>query len=425
MVQKLRPVTATWFVDGDGTVEVEETGSRTRYPDEESLDLPGRDRRRIIGAALNDGTSIFVDDGREVSWPCDLAKERDRLSRCESGGKLLWNGEKWLPSPTFCRSRFCPRCARTRVGRFAFRWMPFFTSAIADGAGIYHLTWTQPTRPAAGAVVLPHERKRYVGTSGPGVHGGAVGGESLTGSYQRFRSQLRSAFTDGATRGRWRHAIPGYMYGIEWTLRNGKQRGPQIPRWHCHAHMLVVVPGGWRNAYATYSGLRADWCELADGDPKAQHLQIIRGGDGQTVEQAVLEVMKYPFEPTELTCAGVVEAFASQRGTRPHHVGGALYATSRLHKEQPWARWLAQRRDPPSWPALMFRVERNHPWQVFHGQVREGPCWWGFAGVTFQTWEADAEGYWDVLRAGLGSDEARAGAELADASVGELELGAA
>ena len=425
MVRKLRHVTHTVYREKDQLVYKGESEKSTTA-DPTGAD-PERDGyRRTVGAALSDGSLVAVEDGRAVTWPVDLVREAERLNQCEHGGVLLWDRatRQWRPSPMLCGARGCPRCARARIGRWVWRWMPFFTAAATDRAMLAQITLTQPASISPGALVLPHERTRFRGGSTPGEWGTAVGGESLTGSYLRFRDHWTSVREDRATKVRWRRSLAGCCYGIEWTQRPDmrKARGPQVPRWHCHAHLLVVVPRTrrWPDVRATWAELRRDWCSAAGASPRAQDFQRLGSGD-QTVEDAVLEVMKYPFKVGDLSVAGCVEAYASLRGVRPHHVAGALHATSRASTEEPWRSWLAERRDPPSWPRLLVRATGGHPWEVYKGQIRSGECEWSTGDVELGVWRADAAGYYALLRSGLGSDDERAGAALADCSVGELE----
>lgn len=426
-VRKLQFVAATWYREKDALIRTDgREKDAARCDDPEGPEIDGR--RRTVGATLSDGSLVAVEDGRSVSWPIDLVREQERIARCESGGVLLWDGERWRPTPMLCGARGCPRCARSRIGRWVWRWMPFFEAAAEDRAFLAQITLTQPTRIARGAVVLPHERHRFVGAPSPGEFGPACGGETLTGSYRRFRDTWESVREDRATKVRWRRALAGCCYGIEWTQRPDprKARGPQIPRWHCHAHVLVIAPRSsspWSDPRVTWPQLRRDWCAASDGaSPQAQHFQRITGSADQPIATAVLETMKYPFKVGDLSVAGMVEAYASLRGVRPHHVAGALHATSRSSKEDPWARWLACRRDPPSWPRLLFRVHGGEPWSVYNGQHRTGELQWTHGGSAAPIWVADAAHYWEILRSGLGSDDARAGAELADCSAGELEV---
>jgi hypothetical protein len=411
-VHFLREVKATWVSDGDkGVIRRDEEAEDFVRPLDLGDDPVRPGRRRLLGAELQNGSILAVEDGREVSWPVDLAKQREALARCESGWCLLWTGETYKPSPMLCGNRACPRCMRARVGRIAHRVVPILEAAVADKAAVYFLTLTQPVDQAEGALVLPHEQRRYIGDAPPGEVRTAVGGESLAGSYARWRDHFRSVRQDRATKVRWRRGLGGYVYGVEWTLRRKSDRGPVVPRWHCHGHVLAVVPrGGWRDFHATWNDLKLDWCLEAGAHPNAQDCKRVTPRDDQTWSSALLECCKYPLKVADMTVAAMVEGYASLRGTRPHHIGGAFHGQSEASAQEPWKSWLAAAPEPPSWPRLLVQRFPGCPFQVYTGQVREGICRWARDGSTelADSWEADARIYWAALQ------EARASAEVFD-----------
>lgn len=372
-------------------------------------------KQTLVGAELYGGYLLGIEDGRAVPWSVDLGAAVERLAKCEAGWVLLWDGAEFRASPTVCGGRWCPRCVRNRVGRIAHRWVPVLRAAALAGAGVYHITLTQPVgyAPPAGmdkapALVLPDERGRYIGDAIRGRLQRAVPGESIAGSYLRFRNHWRSVRQDRSTRDLWRYALGGYLYGIEWTLRPKNARGACVPRWHCHAHVLAVVPGGWRRG--TWGKLRDSWCAEAGASPDAQRCDPVKGSDEQDLGDALLEVCKYPIKLAELTVAAQVEAFASLRGTRPHHVGGALHQASRTTGEggeristtvaEPWRTWLAEAQAPPSWPRLQVFDPWTASWQLYTGQVHAGVRTWRL-GEGQDPWEADAGRYWELMKSGL------------------------
>jgi hypothetical protein len=402
--------------DGADTIEIELGRGQ---------DAPAPGRRQLIGAELEGGALLAVPDAREVSWPVDLAKRAVAISRCETGWVLLWDGGQFRPSPMLCGDRVCPRCMRARVGRIAHYRVPVLQAAHEDKAAIYMITTTQPTKPGAGALVLPHERRRYIGESPVGEVRAAVGGESLGAAYGRWRDHFQSVRKDRSTKHRWKSALGGYVYGIEATLRAKKARGPQVPRWHVHGHILAVVPGGWRNFDATWRQLRRDWLDEVPGAKAiAQDCRRVAPRGDETMADALLEVMKYPIKVTDLTVAAMIEAYGALRGTKPHHIGGSWHGNALTQvgldskgkpikvptrELEPWRSWLAAAPEPPSWPRLQYRPSGDRPWEVYCGQAREGMAQWSIDEKSGpRIWECDARVYWRQL------SEARASHEIFD-----------
>jgi hypothetical protein len=365
-------------------------------------------KQSLIGAELYGGYLLGIEDSRDVPWSVDLGAAAERMAKCEQGWVLLWDGAEFKAAPMLCGGRWCPRCVRARVGRVAHRWVPVLLAAAQGGAHIYHLTLTQPVGydPPPGfekmpALVLPEERKSFIGKAIRGKEQRAVPGESIAGSYKRFRDHWRSVRQDRSTRDLWRYALGGYLYGIEWTQRPKNADGPCVPRWHCHAHVLVVHPTGWRRG--TWGKLRDSWCEQAGAHPDAQWCDRVEGSAEQDLASALLEVCKYPIKLLEVSLAGQIEAFASLRGTRPHHVGGALHATSSLAGAEPWRSWLAAAQPAPSWPRLQVFDPYTASWSPYTGQHHAGRRVWrlGDEGEHGEPWEAEAGPYWEVMKTGL------------------------
>lgn len=415
VVHFLQEVKATWVSDGDrGVIRRDSEGEDFVRPLDLGDDPVRPGRRRLLAAELQNGSILAVADGREVSWPVDLAKQSAALARCESGWCLLWTGTEYKPSPMLCGNRACPRCMRARVGRIAHRTVPILEAAVADGAAVYFITLTQETRPREGALVLPHERRKYIGDSPAGEVRPAVGGESLAGSYSRWRDHFRSVREDRGTKVRWRRGLGGYIYGVEWTLRRKGERRAVIPRWHCHGHVLAVVPrGGWRDFRATWNDLKLDWCLQAEAHPNAQTCYRVQPRADQDWSNALLECCKYPLKVADMTVAAMVEGYASLRGTRPHHIGGAFHRQSKASTEEPWKSWLAAAPEPPSWPRLLVQVCEGALFTVYTGQVRQGLCRWARDGSIdlADSWVADASVYWAALQ------DARSSAEVFDRAV--------
>lgn len=364
--------------------------------DDEPPPPPGK--RRLVYAELDNGCHLQIDDGRDVSWTVDLAKRRRNIDACERFWGILRNDAgQFVPKPRFCNDRACPRCTRRRIGLFAHHWVPVLEAAVADGAALYLLTFTQLVHKRPGALVLPHEQRLWKGDAPPGEFRYAVGGESLKASYDRWRGSWAAVRKDRATKGRWRHCLPAYVYGIEWTLRGKHARGRQVPRWHCHGHVLVVVPrGGWPGVeQEIWRQLRKDWLDASPGSLAiSQDCRRVVPRDDQTVAGMLLETVKYPNKVGAQTVAATVEAYASQRGLRPHHVGGAWHSNSELSEQEPWRSWRAAAPPIPSWPRLLYRPHRDAVWVPYCGQVREGDAEWS---VGRDFWRGDARPYWEAL----------------------------
>jgi hypothetical protein len=409
LVHYLGYVDATWTLDGDlGLVRREcgtwESGGRhslgevvTDVDDTEEWTPGGK--RRLRYAELRGGAMLEIEDGREVSWPVDLAARRRSISRCGEGWHLLVDETGQLrPTPYRCKDRACPCCSHTKVGRLAHHWVPVLEAAVSDEAEVRLLTFTQLVRQEPGALVLPHERDRYQGDSPPGEVRRAVGGESMRASYLRWRDTFESVREDRATKERWRWALGGYLYGIEWTLRSKKERGSVVPRWHCHGHVLVVTPKGrWKDERALWNQLRRDWCKASPGSRAgSQDCRRVLPRGEQTWSGALLETLKYPVKTATMTVAAMVEAYASLRGLRPHHVGGAFHHNSKAAQEGSYRRWLDASPPTPQWPRLQVRGRPDGVWEDYSGQYRgEDVLEWS---ADARAWRAPAEGYYQVLQ---------------------------
>lgn len=379
---------------------------------DESPSISPAGKRRLVGAELDGGAIVAIDDGRDVSWGVDWARRRQAIDSCGRSWVVLVD-EQGQPRPAQrrCGDRLCPCCVQIRIGRLAHRLVPVLAAAVAGGAAAYLITLTQRVIEAEGALVLPSERHKYRGEAPVGEPLRAVGGESLASSYARWRASFESVREDRATRHRWRECLGGYIYGVEWTLRRKGARGAVMPRWHCHGHILAISERPWHRERDTWRQLRSDWLAVSEHSrADAQDCRRIEAREGQTIADALFEVVKYPIKTADLTAAAMVEVFASLRGTRPHHMGGALHSASKLSQKDPWKTWLGAAQPVPSWPRLQFRLTRDSAWEEYSGQIWEGDAWWS-AGA--RSWRAGAYPYWRAL------SEARASADACDQALSE------
>lgn len=345
--------------------------------------------QHVLGLAEERTTGVQVAlDARPTRWRLDLATVARRLALCERSSALRRRPDgSWEPVALGCGVRLCPVCARARAARTAVRWRPVLDAAIADGAEVRHWTLTHRTDTAPGGVVLPHERDRYrwagegdardlpwvdLGADlvtgepvwGPPV-GQAVGGESLLSAYDRLRGRVRRLREDRGSRVLVRDAWQASILGVEWT---GREPRTGVPRWHAHAHVLTVsrraLPASVVQAVIrAWQGKRG----RGEAGDRSQRSRVVQA-DG------VAEVLKYPFKPAGLTSAQRIEVLAAVRGVKPHQVGGAWHGRSALHRERPWADWLAQRPEPEARPRLHL-VPRRPDEPI--GQVATGdPVLW-------------------------------------------------
>lgn len=305
-------------------------------------------------------------------WPWDLDAERRRIASCESAVCVAWTGgsgpDAWRPVVLRCGSRLCPVCWRARAGRAVSRWGPVIEAAIADGAAAWHLTLTQRPMVAEGSAILPSEARRWSGSLvGSERTLPAVAGESAFSAYRRWLGTWRDLAQSRTLRG----LECGILRGCEWTLRSSGPRAPRVqaPRWHAHGHVLIVVRDrGWTPAH-----LLETWAALSGADAGDTHhgvTRIRRGRSGREYggaqyvrrggqygeriadRSAVVEVLKYPFKPSELTIAGALDAWGALRGARTHFPGRAFHASSTLASVDPWRSWLSAGRSEAGWSLL-------------------------------------------------------------------------
>jgi hypothetical protein len=345
-----------------------------------------------------------IDGARDVGWPVDLVAEGRRIAGCEAGAVLLRNvaGGDWVRSLLPCGSRLCPRCQRSRAARKVRRWLPALQLAADEGAGLYHLTFTQVCRAVPGGIVMRHERD-FVGLSGRGVVGTPVGeGESCAGAYGRLRGALRAVRRSRATRERWAAALGGYHCGVEFTLRAGKRAGKSVPRWHCHVHVLAVTRTKTRDPAHVFRALAVDWTERAVGAHlSAQHWRTIDPTSG------ILEVLKYPMKVHDTTVAGAAEFYGAIRGCHTHQAAGAWHSRDRRSKVEPYGRWLAAREEPAKMPRLYIgrRVDGALVWDPYStGSPVSG--WHTFrVGVRGEVFESNADTFAALVRGGAMVDD--------------------
>lgn len=326
----------------------------------------------MLGAEVRStGALVGTAGGREMreEWGWNLDKERARLGGCESAVVVAWSGaatgavdpSAFAPVALRCGSRLCPVCFAARAGRAMHRWGPVLDAALADGARVWHLTLTQRCEAVWGSAVLPREAGRWAGVvpTSAEVVVPAVAGESAGEAYARWRATwkaLRNA--------RWSEGSAGlgFLVGIEWTLRSKRGGRVQLPRWHCHGHVLAVAT----NPSWTPETMMRQWARLSGVDGRATKgttrygAPFIRYGAqyASVVEsrQALVEVLKYPFKPGDVTAAAVLDAWSVLRGARTHAPAGGLHGSSTASKSEPWSRWLGVEREEQPWSLLEFEA---------------------------------------------------------------------
>lgn len=343
-------------------------------------------RHALDGAELRSGVGAgavldLSQSWRAQPWQLDLRREGERLLRCEQRSCVLRGQDgKHKAVALGCGSRICPVCGRLRAARATARWRAVHEAAASDGAELWHVTLTQPAHSAPGGLVTAPEARR--GWTGVLAEAGAVappvGGEGLGDAYTRLMEALRDVRQDRGSRDLWTGI--GTLRGVEYT---GRDPSTHAPRWHAHAHLLLVVPegrgAGWMPA------LTRAWCRRSGGRPQGQHARRCDAA-------GVVEVLKYPFKPAHLTSAQRIETLAYARGLKPHHCAGAWSPQSRAWRDDPrWARWLSARVDPPPWQRLHYLAGGGVSPQLYTGQVTEGTHRWSYASSGGDPFEAPAE----------------------------------
>lgn len=331
---------------------------------------------------MKDGSLIAIDRARPSSWRWNIEAVISRIGGCESAVVVGWDGVAYLPVALRCGVRICPVCFAARSGRAVHRWGPVVEQALSDGAEIWHVTLTQRTIEAFGGAVLAHERGRWAGPQPqPDRILPAVGGEGAADAYERWRGTWRTIRTSRFGRTLWKDVAA--LTGVEWTLRKKGRGAPrqQIPRWHCHGHVLCIADpklSGW-----TPEAIMREWSrtngttcrQWTYGTSKRGNRTITSGGqhaERVTDRQGLVEVLKYPFKPGDLTAAGLLDAWAALRGSRTHQVCGPLHGQSRAARESPWSGWLAAAEEEAAPVAI---VEWNSPggWQMLSHRLATGP----------------------------------------------------
>lgn len=311
--------------------------------------------------AVSLGGSIIHVDGRMLrdSWTADPRRSALRLAGCSTSGGVHRVGEEWGSHAYGCGDSVCPMCARRKAAARVKDLAPCLLWLSMHGYQLVHLTLTRPGDTSDGACVLaPWERVTTIHDHVD--EGPAVPGETLPDAVADLR-RAWTALRDGrgevdpgySSRRWWRDTVPGYVYGIEWTGRRcigrgcpacrgdhtAHHTGPYRLRWHVHLHALLIV----RNHHSIeweedgtirgpwWDRLTTRWCELVEGArPEAQHARRLI--TEEAIEGGIVECLKYPFKPAELTRAQLVEALTCMKGTRAHNVGGCLHSSGRVGK---------------------------------------------------------------------------------------------
>lgn len=316
-------------------------------------DSDGRVAVRAVTTA--DGAPLLV-AGRFLrqSWTADPGRTSEQLAGCGRAAGVHRRADgSYGAHPYGCTSPLCPQCARRKAADRCARIAPVLAHLAARGYQLVHLTLTQPAFADGDTPthLTEREQRAYEVPTLAGVEpGGAVPGEPLALALERFRSAL-TALRDGqASRAWWRSTVAGYVYGIEWTGRT-RRGGAWLPRWHVHAHLLVILRPGVEVATVDAHGgfeLRGPWVdrlvarwatvttttdphtgERVRAVPWAQKVRPLWGGR-EAVTAAVRECLKYPFKVSALTDAQLTEVLATTKGRRAHMVGGCLHANSRV-----------------------------------------------------------------------------------------------
>lgn len=346
------------------------------------------DRTQLLGATVADGALVAIDGSRPMQWVWSLDKEIKRIATCESAVVVGWDGVKFIPVALRCGTRICPVCFAARAGRAVHRWGPIIDLALQEGAPIWHVTLTQRADAAFGGAVLWDERERWAGPQPqPGEVLPAVGGEGALAAYERWRGTWRTIRTSRYGRTLWTHVAA--LTGVEWTLRVTKRGAPrqQVPRWHCHGHILCIADP-MRLPTWTPEAVMREWTRTNGteqprwkfGTSKRGNPYIANGGqyaERVVDRQGLVETLKYPFKPGDVTAAGLLDAWAALRGSRTHQICGPLHGQSRASKTTPWAGWLACGEDADeASPVSMVEWNTGEGWRMvthqlmgFHGIV--------------------------------------------------------
>jgi len=237
------------------------------------------------------------------------------------------------------------------------------------GYQIAQLTITQPVGEDHGrpvVLVTPYEEKRHrlaLQRAGTPIRrdGYAVSGEALGGGLDRLRAAMTgvrdgNGKVDTGERSRdwWHGTVAGNIYGIEWTGHKVKaDPTARIPRWHVHAHMLVIFHPGvdlveWMRTFTSR------WCDVCPG--ASFRAQDLRALEGNRLKDAIHEVLKYPFKPAQLTHAQLLEVLASTKGRRFHLPGGFLHGNSKIGRA---VSDLVKGDPPPGWEDMTDRQRQT------------------------------------------------------------------
>jgi len=362
---------------------------------------------------------------------------RDAVVRGRKSGGLI-------AVPCKCNGGSCPRCAQSKAARRVRSWRPFFDRLNAAGCVLVHVTLTQP------ADLYEGER---LPTRGPELV--AVGGESLGDAMDRFRAAWDRMRNSRRTRDDFRRSVVGYVYGIEAT---GKApRGPR--RYHVHGHALLalhpdalrdatwarhvgrctgcggkhdvtvwtdeegggmrhwcpkmrrtVVATQWVNALSGgtwWDWWVSEWTRTSPGAKPEGQVAHALTGPGEQVEDALSEVLKYPFKPSNFTIPQVLEWQATVKGRCLHLSGGALHPSSTLRRAALGDDAALARLDPVLLPlvepvrqAVEQREEEKEAAETLPVQVRilDEVDGWDVASVRRVLAVAERNGGWLELR---------------------------
>lgn len=299
------------------------------------------------------GLGVVVTAGRDIraDWMADPARLGAKMAGCCQEWRVCAKPDGgFISVPIRCGSPLCPLCCRYNAQRAVSKWGGRIAALAAAGFEVMHLTLTAPPPadvPTDRPVILTDREKQYSHDSVPDsvdIMGAPMGydvqGEPLLDSYNRVRGAWHALRNNRGTRQWWRDSVLCSLDAIEWT---GSERTPDgfIPRWHTHIHVLIVLTGKeaaqWR---ARSGGIRGrkdrgwfarlvrEWCALNPG--AKPDYQVLVPVPVESLDGALVEVLKYPFKPGELTRAQIVACLAQTKGLRTHLPGGALHGASSI-----------------------------------------------------------------------------------------------
>lgn len=329
-------------------------------------------RSTVLSYRMEDGGFLHIENPREMleTWEADPSKFVRRMLRCSRDSVLREQEDgTWIAVPMSCDHGMCPRCAHRRAKRRAEKHLPYFTNAQSAGCPLLSLTTTQPA-----------DLSPYDDVPTTGKDRAAVPGESLGQAMERHRQSTYNLRNSRRSRPWWTSTVVGYVQGIEAT---GVQPGVWRLRYNVHTHwLLALTPGAlddavWARRVRCGCGLvhkvttwedeeggaqmrywcpknkgtrtakrwvqalvggtwwarfQEEWAQSCPGSSPAAQVAHLVGGTEDDRDDAISEVMKYPFKPAEFTAEQTLEWLATCKGRRLHLSGGCLHPSSRLYR---------------------------------------------------------------------------------------------